>query len=96
MLILIFSYFFFLSLVPIRVMVPGECCFYVYCVNVHLHRKKLTFCNFSFRTISLWNIRLLEKNAASGSTISVFKNLTSISKYSTLALKVIKSLKQVK
>ena len=22
-------------------MVPGNCCFYVYCVNFHFHRKKL-------------------------------------------------------
>ena len=28
------------SLAPIIVMVPGDCCFYVYCVNVHFRRKK--------------------------------------------------------
>ena len=22
-------------------MVPGDCCFYFYCVNFHFHRKKL-------------------------------------------------------
>ena len=27
-------------LVPIIVMVLGGCCFYVYCVNIHFHRKK--------------------------------------------------------
>ena len=32
---------FFVSLAPIIVMVPGDCCFYVYCVNVHFHRKKM-------------------------------------------------------
>ena len=31
---------FFVSLAPVIVMVPGDCCFYVYCVNVHFHRKK--------------------------------------------------------
>ena len=33
---------FFVSLAPVIVMVPGDCCFYVYCVNVHFHRKKNT------------------------------------------------------
>ena len=31
---------FCVSLAPIIVMVPGDCCFYVYCV-IHFHRKKL-------------------------------------------------------
>ena len=31
---------FLLSLGLAIVMVPGDCCFYVYCVNVHFHRKK--------------------------------------------------------
>ena len=36
----IFSLLNFVSLAPLIVMVPGECCFYVYSVNVHFHRKK--------------------------------------------------------
>ena len=31
---------FSVSVTPITVMVPGNCCFYVYCVNVHFRRKK--------------------------------------------------------
>ena len=31
---------FLVSLAPTIVMVPGDCCFYFYCVNVHFHRKK--------------------------------------------------------
>ena len=31
---------FFASLAPIIVMVAGDCCVYVYCVNVHFLRKK--------------------------------------------------------
>ena len=31
----------FVSLALIIVMVPGDHCFYVYCVNVHFHRKKI-------------------------------------------------------
>ena len=34
---------FFVSLAPILVMVPGDCCFYVYCVNVYFYRKKKCF-----------------------------------------------------
>ena len=32
---------FFVSVALIIVMVPGDCCFYVYCVNVHFHREKI-------------------------------------------------------
>ena len=35
---------FFVSLAPIIVMVPGDCCFYVYCVNVRYYRKNI--CQF--------------------------------------------------
>ena len=37
---LIFNYYFFVSVAPMIVMVPGDCCFYVYCVNIHFHRTK--------------------------------------------------------
>ena len=40
--ILIFtlSYYFFLHPWHPIVMLPGDCCFYVYCLNVHFHKKK--------------------------------------------------------
>ena len=31
-------------------MVPGDCCFYVYCANVHFHRKKNPLTNFEIKS----------------------------------------------
>ena len=44
---------FSVSVAPIIVMVPGDCCFYVYCVNVHFRRKKMVWNSPKFTIVLL-------------------------------------------